>query len=147
MFQKRRVTEDTQRTALLDLLPTILLLINIYNLLPFKPLFATGIHAWAPCTFWRSCSQIPIHSWHTMSWCGSGPERVKSPRGCGDLARVEYSRCRDAHAWVLATFWKRARARHRAAVCASAVRSAFCEFVDFDVAIANAIQIWAMAAG
>ena len=71
------------------LLPTILLLINIYNLLPFKPLFATGIHAWAPCTFWRSCSQIPIHSWHTISWCGSAAERTKLAPRRVYCARVE----------------------------------------------------------
>ena len=57
------------------LLPTILLLINIYNLPPSEPLFAASVLASTPCTFWRLISRIPLHSDDAMSWCATAPER------------------------------------------------------------------------
>ena len=66
----------------------------------------------------------------------------KIAKSAPDCRRAYYGAIPRARA-----FSKCARARNRAVVCASAVRSTFCEFVDFDVATASAIEIWAMAAG
>ena len=65
------------RSALvgLDLLPTILLPINIYNLPPSEPLFATSVLTSTPCTFWRLISRIPIHCDDAKSWPATAAER------------------------------------------------------------------------
>ena len=92
MFQRRRGTEVSPRCWKL-----ILLLINIYNLLPSKCSFAHVLLALAPWPFWRPDSRIPLHSVAPLPWPARARHSVPRPSALWLLlARYEDSTGRDA---------------------------------------------------